>query len=150
MPEVSRFYGIVIQIYYDDHPPPHFHAIYGKETAKFDIDTLKVVVGELPNRARKLVKDGQRFIKRSCEKHFNARPTFSDQERLPRCLNANKKAPGKLGRNLASTSEIRIWRIASRQFAGCRNWFWRHAPSQSRDMPRYPASSILKNSQIAP
>ncbi len=29
MPELCRFYGIVIQIYYDDHPPPHFHAKYG-------------------------------------------------------------------------------------------------------------------------
>ena len=57
MPEVSRFYGIVFKIYLNDHPPPHFHAIYGKETAKFDIDTLEVIVGELPNRATKLVKE---------------------------------------------------------------------------------------------
>ena len=29
MPELSRFYGIVIRMYYDDHGPPHFHAYYG-------------------------------------------------------------------------------------------------------------------------
>ena len=33
MPELSRFFGIVIAMYYDDHPPPHFHAIYGSEKA---------------------------------------------------------------------------------------------------------------------
>lgn len=36
MPEISRFYGIVIQIYYADHPPPHFHALYGGRKATID------------------------------------------------------------------------------------------------------------------
>ena len=40
MPEVSRFYGIVIRIFFGDHPPPHFHAVYGEHSAKIDIDTL--------------------------------------------------------------------------------------------------------------
>ncbi len=55
MPEISRFYGIVIQIYYGDHPPPHFHAIYGKHAAKVAIDTLAIIDGTLPDRARGLV-----------------------------------------------------------------------------------------------
>ena len=38
VPELSRFYGIVIAMYYDDHPPPHFHANYGSERAEFAID----------------------------------------------------------------------------------------------------------------
>ena len=38
MPELSRFFGIVIAMYYDDHVPPHFHAIYGSEKAEFRID----------------------------------------------------------------------------------------------------------------
>ena len=37
MPEISRFYGIVIQLYYGDHLPPHFHAIYSGASAKIDI-----------------------------------------------------------------------------------------------------------------
>ena len=37
MPELSRFFGIVIAMYYDDDPPPHFHAIYGSEKAEFTI-----------------------------------------------------------------------------------------------------------------
>jgi len=40
MPELARFYGIVIQMYFGDHPPPHFHAIYGGHKAVVDIETL--------------------------------------------------------------------------------------------------------------
>lgn len=55
MPELSRFYGIVIQMYYGDHPPPHFHAIYGGSKAVVDIETLALIEGHLPPRARGLV-----------------------------------------------------------------------------------------------
>jgi hypothetical protein len=51
MPEISRFYGIVIRIFYGDHPPPHFHAVYGSDVAKIDIDSLTVIDGHLPPRA---------------------------------------------------------------------------------------------------
>jgi hypothetical protein len=49
MPEVSRFYGIVIRIYFGDHPPPHFHASYSGETAKIDIETFSIISGSLPD-----------------------------------------------------------------------------------------------------
>jgi hypothetical protein len=55
MPEISRFYGIVIQIYYGDHSPPHFHARYAGQSAKIDIDALTVIDGKLPSRALGLV-----------------------------------------------------------------------------------------------
>lgn len=55
MPEISRFYGIVIQMYFGDHPPPHFHARYGGEVVKIDIDTMAVIEGKLPARALGLV-----------------------------------------------------------------------------------------------
>ena len=55
MPEICRFYGIVIRMFFDDHPPPHFHAEYGSREAVFDIHTLSVVAGRLPPRARGLV-----------------------------------------------------------------------------------------------
>lgn len=48
MPEVSRFLGILIFLYYKDHPPPHFHARYGKHEAQIDIRTLEVIAGSLP------------------------------------------------------------------------------------------------------
>ncbi len=55
MPELCRFYGIVIQMYFGDHPPPHFHAIYGGEKAVIDIESLAFIGGKLPPRARGLV-----------------------------------------------------------------------------------------------
>lgn len=55
MPEISRFYGIVIRMYYDDHNPPHFHAFYGDNEAWININTLAVFSGSLPGRALGLV-----------------------------------------------------------------------------------------------
>ena len=55
MPEVSRFYGIVIKVFFGDHPPPHFHAVYGEYNALVSIETLEIIEGDLPNRAQKLV-----------------------------------------------------------------------------------------------
>jgi hypothetical protein len=55
MPEVSRFFGIVIAIYHKEHPPPHFHARYGSQRAAFSIQDLKVIEGRLPRRVTSLV-----------------------------------------------------------------------------------------------
>ena len=55
MPELCRFYGIVIQMYCRDHPPPHFHALYAGQRATIDIETLALIEGALPARARGLV-----------------------------------------------------------------------------------------------
>lgn len=57
MPEISRFYGIVIQVYYGDHLPAHFHALYAGRVAQIDIETLRVIDGCLPKRALGLVFD---------------------------------------------------------------------------------------------
>ena len=61
MPEISRFYGIVIQMYFGDHPPPHFHARYSGQSAKIDIDALQVIDGQLPARAMSLVMEWARL-----------------------------------------------------------------------------------------
>lgn len=55
MPEVSRFFGIVIAMYYKDHVPPHFHAKYAGQRAAFSIDDLKMIEGHLPRRAISLI-----------------------------------------------------------------------------------------------
>ena len=55
MPELSRFFGIVIRMFHDDHPPPHFHAAYGGDEALIDVETLAVIAGSLPPRAVGLV-----------------------------------------------------------------------------------------------
>lgn len=57
MPCVSRFYGIAIYMYYRDHAPPHFHAIYGKNEAAIEIATGAVMAGKIPRRAAKLVEE---------------------------------------------------------------------------------------------
>jgi hypothetical protein len=55
MPEVARFYGIVIKVFFGDHPPPHFHAIYGEFNALVSIESLQIIEGDLPSRAQQLV-----------------------------------------------------------------------------------------------
>lgn len=55
MPEISRFFGIIIRMYYDDHLPPHFHAIYGESEAQVSFDPIHILRGDLPNRAISMV-----------------------------------------------------------------------------------------------
>ncbi len=55
MPEISRFYGILIAMFWDDHNPPHFHARYGEHKAAIEIGTLRMLDGSLPPRALGLV-----------------------------------------------------------------------------------------------
>jgi hypothetical protein len=55
MPELSRFFGIIIAMFYDDHAPPHFHVRYGRYRAIIAIETLALIAGDMPPRARGLV-----------------------------------------------------------------------------------------------
>lgn len=55
MPEISRFLGLIITIYYSEHPPPHFHVRYGGHKAVFAIEPLLVLQGSLPPRVHGLV-----------------------------------------------------------------------------------------------
>jgi hypothetical protein len=57
VPEVCRFYGIVIKLYFADHVPPHFHAEYGEYEARIAIESLAVLSGALPPRAMGLVAE---------------------------------------------------------------------------------------------
>ena len=51
VPEISRFFGIVIRMFFDDHAPPHFHAAYGSSSCAVDLRNLEVLSGHLPRRA---------------------------------------------------------------------------------------------------
>ena len=53
MPEISRFYGITIKMYFlgNEHNPPHIHAIYNSDVAVIDIQSLETIEGYLPKRA---------------------------------------------------------------------------------------------------
>ncbi len=55
MPEISRFFGMLIAMYYNDHAPPHFHVRYGSQKGIIAIDTLVLLEGWLPARALGLV-----------------------------------------------------------------------------------------------
>jgi hypothetical protein len=82
MPEISRFYGIVIQMYFGDHPPPHFHARYAGHSAKINIESLSVIDGTMPARALGLV------IEWAAQHQDELRVAFESA--------ANLQAPGKI------------------------------------------------------
>ena len=56
MPTISIFFGIVVQMYWRDHNPPHFHAYYQNFDALFEIETGKVMEGRMPPGARRIVE----------------------------------------------------------------------------------------------
>ena len=57
MPVITRFYGILIKMYFKEHGVAHFHAIYGEFNGVFNIETMEMIEGDLPSRALRLVKD---------------------------------------------------------------------------------------------
>ena len=83
MPEISRFYGIVIQIYYADHPPPHFHAFYVGRKAIIEIETLKFIQGDLPPRAGGLVIEWASHHQDELRKAFQSAATMESPQKIP-------------------------------------------------------------------
>ncbi len=59
MPVISRFYGIIIRMYFlqSEHNPPHIHAIYNDDVAAIDFMTGKVLEGHLPTKAMSMVQE---------------------------------------------------------------------------------------------
>jgi len=57
MPEISRFFGIIIAMFYDEHNPPHFHVRYNEHKAEIGIKTLSLLAGKLPPRVMGLVME---------------------------------------------------------------------------------------------
>jgi hypothetical protein len=55
MPEISRFHGIIIKMYYNDHAPPHFHAEYAEYELVVGIEPVALLAGEAPARVRSMV-----------------------------------------------------------------------------------------------
>lgn len=73
MPEISRFLGIIIRMFFigAEHNPPHFHAYYGDSSAVFVIDTLEVIVGNLPPRIRGLVVEWAEIHKKELKRNWD-------------------------------------------------------------------------------
>ena len=62
MPEICRFYGIVIKMFFKpkEHEPSHLHALYGEHVGIFDLQTMEMTEGELTKKARELVTEWMR------------------------------------------------------------------------------------------
>ena len=65
MPTISLFYGLVVQMYWRDHPPPHVHVIYQGYEAAFEIETGLIISGEIPPTAARIVR--QWLVRRRVE-----------------------------------------------------------------------------------
>ena len=59
MPEISRFYGIIIKMFFKpkEHEPSHIHALYGEYVGIFDLKTMEMTEGDLPIKAQGLIKE---------------------------------------------------------------------------------------------
>lgn len=59
MPEIARFYGIIIKMYFKpkEHEPSHIHALYGEYMGEFNIKTQEMIQGDLPKKAQELVQE---------------------------------------------------------------------------------------------
>lgn len=62
MPELSRFYGIVIRMFWVDHPPPHFHAVFGEHEALIAIETSVIIAGGTSTRCSKSCESMGRIV----------------------------------------------------------------------------------------
>jgi hypothetical protein len=57
MPVVATFNGIKIELYFDEHPPPHFHARYAEFVAQIDMTTLEIIKGSLPRAQLRMIRE---------------------------------------------------------------------------------------------
>ena len=59
MPVLSKFYGIIIRMFFQqaEHNPPHIHALYGDDMAEVDIRTGEIIEGSLPPKALAMVRE---------------------------------------------------------------------------------------------
>jgi hypothetical protein len=70
MPRIAEFYGIAIYMYFRDHAPPHFHAIYGRYDAEVEITTGDILKGTLPRRAARLVWEWRQEYQHELEENW--------------------------------------------------------------------------------
>ncbi|MBR6902223.1 MAG: DUF4160 domain-containing protein [Synergistaceae bacterium] len=72
MPEIARFLGIVIKMFFREHNSPHFHALYGEYVSEFDIKTLEMIQGDLPPRVVSLVREWAELHQKELLEMWNA------------------------------------------------------------------------------
>ena len=83
MPELSRFFGIVIGVFYREHGRPHFHAVYGEFEAVIDIETGELISGKLPKRALGLISEWQKVHKAELSENWELARDHKTLKKIP-------------------------------------------------------------------
>ena len=83
MPQISRFFGIIISMYFDDHNPPHFHVHYNKHKAQIRINDLSVIAGKLPPRVLGLVIEWASIHKEELAENWNCIEQKQSLNKIP-------------------------------------------------------------------
>lgn len=83
MPELSRFFGIVIRIYFDDHAPPHFHARYAEYEGLIEIEQPRQLRGNLPARVLSLVIEWAELHKAELRNAWNSVSAGKEPSEIP-------------------------------------------------------------------
>ena len=76
MPEITRFFGILIKMFFSEHNPPNFHAIYGEYIGEFNIKSLSMIQGDLPPRAISLVCEWAELHQKELLEMWNSRKIY--------------------------------------------------------------------------
>jgi hypothetical protein len=82
MPEISRFFGIIVFMYFYEHNPPHFHVRYGEDRAVISINELKLMEGKIPKRALALVLEWANEHRDELLKNWNSLETTGDYSKI--------------------------------------------------------------------
>jgi len=83
MPRICEFLGIFIYMYFSDHAPPHFHAIYGQYEAEVSIESSSVIRGSLPPRATALVQEWAAIYKKELEVNWDRARSHEPMSTIP-------------------------------------------------------------------
>lgn len=83
MPEISRFFGIIIYMFYNEHQPPHFHARYAEHNVVIAMDTLSILTGSLPPRAIGLVMEWAALHKAELQTDWDNAITHQPLNKIP-------------------------------------------------------------------
>ena len=82
MPELCRFLGIVIQMYFNDLMPPHFHAIYNDLEGVFELSTFEMLEGNLPARVKGLVIEWATLHKQDLQDNWNSLANTGEYKKI--------------------------------------------------------------------
>jgi hypothetical protein len=83
VPTICTFYGIIIRMYWQDHLPPHFHALHGNDEAAIDINSLVVIAGSLSGRALALVVEWAQANRAELLENWNLCSQNQQPNRIP-------------------------------------------------------------------